>query len=143
MDSNSIRGQIYHNAVALISLVVAVTALTYDTWRNELTEKNRNIRVAAFDVLTHLGELQKVVNYAHYEPKSPQGNPLLGWSHIAMIGDLAQLLPEPAPERAQELVTMWSENLNKIQTDPASADKVSDSIDRSRLSIVDILYKLK
>ena len=34
----TIRQQIHSNLVALISLFVAVTALAYNTWRNETTE---------------------------------------------------------------------------------------------------------
>jgi len=33
--------QVRRNSVALISLVVAVTSLSYNTWRNEATEHNR------------------------------------------------------------------------------------------------------
>ncbi|MBF8293263.1 MAG: hypothetical protein HW392_2090 [Steroidobacteraceae bacterium] len=40
------REQLRNNLVALISLVIALSALGYNTWRNELTERNRNIRAA-------------------------------------------------------------------------------------------------
>ena len=40
----SIRPQLHNNAVALISLFVAVSSLAYNTWRNETTEAQRNIR---------------------------------------------------------------------------------------------------
>ncbi len=33
--------QIKRNQLAIISLVVALIALGYNTWRNELTEENR------------------------------------------------------------------------------------------------------
>ena len=36
--------QLRDNAVALISLVVALGSLGYNTWRNERTEHNRNVR---------------------------------------------------------------------------------------------------
>ena len=62
--AQNVGQQLRSNAVALISLAVALTALGYNTWRNERTEHNRNIRVAAFEVLTQLGELQVVVNSA-------------------------------------------------------------------------------
>ena len=45
----SIRQQLRANAVALISLVVALSSLGYNTWRNEQTEENRSIRVAGFE----------------------------------------------------------------------------------------------
>ena len=53
---NSILEQLRRNTVALISLVVAISSLSYNTWRNEATEENRNLRVAAFEILLKLGE---------------------------------------------------------------------------------------
>lgn len=41
----TIREQFRRNAVALISLAIAVTSLGYNTWRNEASEHNRNQRV--------------------------------------------------------------------------------------------------
>jgi hypothetical protein len=41
----TIRKQIQNNAVALISLFIAVGSLGYNTWRNETTEEQRNVRV--------------------------------------------------------------------------------------------------
>ena len=40
------REQLRSNMVGLISLVIALSALGFNTWRNELTERNRNIRDA-------------------------------------------------------------------------------------------------
>ena len=42
------REQLQRNAVALISLFVAVSSLSYNTWRNEQSEFNRNQRQASF-----------------------------------------------------------------------------------------------
>ncbi|MDX1554682.1 MAG: hypothetical protein R3212_01515, partial [Xanthomonadales bacterium] len=62
----SIRQQIHNNAVALISLFIAVASLGYNSWRNETSEEQRNIRHAAFTVLEHLGEIQQVVDARYY-----------------------------------------------------------------------------
>lgn len=132
--------QVAHNAVALISLCLAIIALSYDTWRNERTERNRNTRVAAFEVLKQLGELQQVVNYSRYEPNSPLGNPMLGWQHIAMIGDLTKLLPPPAEEEAQPLIELWKSRFHEIQKEEAASDQISEAIDRSRKAVLDVLY---
>ena len=64
MSSRSITEQIRRNAVALISLVVAVTSLGYNTWRNEASEGNRNQRWASFEVLLELGELRQLMERA-------------------------------------------------------------------------------
>lgn len=51
----TIRQQLRNNAVALISLAVAIGSLGYNTWRNERTEHNRNVRTAAFELLMRAG----------------------------------------------------------------------------------------
>ncbi len=45
--SGGFFNQIRRNTVALISLAIAVSSLSYNTWRNEKTEINRNQRIAA------------------------------------------------------------------------------------------------
>ena len=52
--------QLSRHSLAVISLVVALSALSYNTWRNEQTEHNRNIRQAGFEMLLHIGALQRV-----------------------------------------------------------------------------------
>jgi len=50
MDEKGILSQLRHNFVALISLAIAITSLSYNTWRNEHSEGNRNKRFAAFEI---------------------------------------------------------------------------------------------
>ena len=54
--------QLRRNSVALISLAVALLALGYNTWRNETTERQRNIRHVAFLLIEHSGNLQSLIN---------------------------------------------------------------------------------
>lgn len=143
MGKNTFTEQLKNNLVALISLVVAIIALSYTTWREELTEKNRNTRLAAFEMLKNLGELQIVINYSHYAPESQQGNPLLGWGYIAMIGDLSKLLPHPIPETADRLLEAWEADWQTIKTSQSSVDKISQEIDLSRQKVLGELYNLK
>jgi hypothetical protein len=70
--------QIKRNQLAIISLVVALMALSYNTWRNELTEENRTIRKAGFEMLVHIGELQRITYLAHYDQDKVGGNPRKG-----------------------------------------------------------------
>lgn len=72
--------QIKQNKLAIISLLVALTALGYNTWRNEQTEANRNIRQAGFEMLVHIGQLQRITYLAHYDKDSIEGNPRKGWA---------------------------------------------------------------
>lgn len=139
----NILSQIKSNFIAIISLVVAVIALSYTTWREEVTEKNRTLRTASFEILKNLGELQLIVNYAHYQPDNTMGNPLLGWGHVALITDLSQILPPPIPEKADQLATTWGNNWEKIKTDEASAEKISHDIDESRTAVLAVIRKLR
>jgi len=75
--AQTIRQQLQANAVALISLVVALGSLGYNTWRNELTEESRSVRLAAFEVLKNQGELQVIVNFAFFA-KNDQLQPFTG-----------------------------------------------------------------
>ncbi|HYM35688.1 MAG TPA: hypothetical protein VET48_09855 [Steroidobacteraceae bacterium] len=140
--SRNFLQQLRVNVVALISLVVAVAALGYNTWRNEHTESNRNIRVAAFEVLKQLGELQVVVNSSLYAKDSNRSDPLAGWGRVALIKDLSELLPAPAPERADELHRVWQAEWHDIANNEKGADRISAEIDRSRETIREILRNL-
>jgi hypothetical protein len=144
MLKNSIWAQIHNNLVAIISLTVAISALSYNTWRNETTEKNRNIRPAAFEVLKELGQLQLVVNNTRYIANHPEAiNPILGWGHVTLISDLGQILPTPIPSKVDELVRVWGDNWQKIRTNEESSDKITHEIDSSRTMILNSLINLK
>src|SRR5262245_23568530 len=138
----SIGQQLRANVVALTSLAVALTALGYNTWRNERTEHNRNIRVAAFAVLTQLGELQVVVNSAVYGKEGTRMDPMAGWGRVALITDLSQLLPAPAPHRAEELHRVWQANWQDLTDNEISGERVTTEIDQSRQAIREILSGL-
>ena len=90
-----ILDQLKRNTVALISLVVAVTGLTYNTWRNEQSEFNRNQREAAFELLLKLAELDEVVNLSQYDSGSMAADDLKkGWALVNTIDVLTSRLAE-------------------------------------------------
>lgn len=135
--------QLKDNFVAFLSLFIAIIALSYTTWREEVTERNRNYRTASFEVLKNLGELQLIINYSYYQPDNTMGNPILGWGHVALITDLGQLLPPPIPESVDQLAKVWRSNWEKMKTDEKAADKISQEIDNSRQAVLDLIRKLK
>jgi hypothetical protein len=143
MKTISITTQISNHLIAIISLTVAIIALSYNTWRNEHTEKNRNIRTAAFEVLKDLGDLQVVINYSHYQSNKELGNTYLGWGYIALINDLGQLLPQPIPEKVKILTYNWGVNWGKIKTDEVATEMISNDVDKTRESVLEVLRKLK
>ena len=97
LQGHSIGSQVRRNAVALISLVIALSSLGYNTWRKEQTEHNRNIRQAGFEMLLHIGELQRIVYLAHYDRDEQGGNPRKGWVEVLVLRDLAELMPCTRP----------------------------------------------
>ena len=143
MDIHGLTHQMKDHTLAIISLVIALIALSYNTWRDEATEKNRSYRTAAFEVLKNLGELQISVNYIHYNPKIPMANPFAAWGHIALISDLSHLLPPPVPEKIQQLVKIWKADFEKIPKDEEAVERVSQAIDESRQAVLKSISSLK
>lgn len=143
MNIKSIYSQLRANIVAITSVIVALTGMAYNTYRNEKTEINHNVRAAAFETLKNLGETQILVNYAHFQKDRVRGDPRLGWGRITLIHDLAQVLPAPGPEEADLLVTAWRENVDTLEDNSDSMIKITDEIQRLRLTTIDILNHLR
>lgn len=115
MASTSIYEQIRRNAVALISLIVAVTSLGYNTWRNEASEENRNQRWASFELLIELGELHQVVDHLYYDRDvEDRGNPRKGWAIVDLIRGISVVIDDPVPSRANALHDVWADNWSCI-----------------------------
>ncbi|MGH8497015.1 MAG: hypothetical protein ACREVN_12865 [Gammaproteobacteria bacterium] len=140
--------QVRRNSVALISLAVALTGLGYNTWRNEQTEENRNVRYAAFEVLLKLGELERVTFELRYDRERMLGTPRLGWSYVLEIRDLCMLLPEPLPASGMRLHQTWESHSTGLegadaQTVAVSYQPISDAITELREEIVAVLTALR
>ena len=127
---------------SLISLVVALAALGYTTWRNERTEYNRNVRVVAFETLKLLGEAQIIVEYAHFQKNRQLGDPLQGWGRMIYIRDLAKLLPAPAPTDAERLWVAWRDNIDRLEQDDDALIKITDEMQLLRLTVLGVLEHL-
>jgi hypothetical protein len=155
---NTIRQQIHNNAVALISICIAVSALAYNTWRNETTEQQRNIRHAAFRVLEDLGELQEVVDSRYYylafnqEIGSEGELRLRGFGSVAMIHDLMMLMPAPGPSAGESLYGIWLDrfaDLDQLDSDrrhtssaTRAESELSEAIKQTRMAVLGILNEL-
>lgn len=137
------RSQVQRNLVALISVFIAVSSLSYNTWRNEKTEYNRNQRNASFEVLLKLGELQELVFYLHYDSDAEaMGNPRTGWALALTVRDLSQVLEEPVPGSAGELVAVWGDHWDSLGNQQESADAILEGIDRVRSDTLRVLRNL-
>ncbi|HSR02740.1 MAG TPA: hypothetical protein VLM20_08095, partial [Methylophilaceae bacterium] len=96
-----------NHSVAVVSLITAIAGLSYNAWQANQNEINQNMRIAAFEVLKNLGELQTVVNYAHFSKDKSRGNPIDGWKHVLMVRDLSHLLEMTAQKESQLLYDKW------------------------------------
>lgn len=141
------RQQLRSNSVALISLTVALTSLSYNTWRNERTEHNRNVRTATFELLMKVAELQRVVYLAQYDRDERAGSPRNGWTDVLAIRDLAQLAPAPLPARADELLAVWRNNWEGLGRDEDGANsavtRIDDAIGAMRQASLSALTALR
>jgi hypothetical protein len=141
---SNIREQLRNNAVALISLFVALSGLGYNTWRNEHTEHNRNTRTAAFEILTKLAEFERVVFLAHYDKDRAMGNPRIGWTYVIVIHDLSEVVPGAIEPKAGELRAIWKENWEGLGSDDDTAiDRIEAGIEGLRVATLDTLRSLR
>jgi hypothetical protein len=131
-DSGSIREQLRRNAVALTSLVVAVTSLGYVAWRNELTERNRNVRAAGFEILMQLGELQVLADQAHYAGDRERGDPIVGWGRVLMARDLADFMGPEVKRSTEALHARWTEDWDALGEEPGAGERITAAIEATR-----------
>ena len=138
-----ISEQIRRNFVALISLVVAVTSLGYNTWRNEASEFNRNQRLVAIEVLRNVGELHQVVLHRHWDmDESDKGNPRTGWALVLAIHDLAMILESPVPVSAEALRKTWEQHWETLGPDRASERQIVGALELLREDVHTLLSNL-
>jgi hypothetical protein len=140
---DSIRHQLRNNAVALISLLVALTTLAYSSWRHEVSEGNRTLRTAAFTMLLTAGELQSVVDFAHYEGNPDSGNPIKGWGKVLYLRDLGMVMPAQVQARTRDLQQVWKADWEALQHDEAAAQRITASINALRGEVRVLILRLQ
>ncbi|MEA2093624.1 MAG: hypothetical protein U9P11_03560 [Pseudomonadota bacterium] len=124
--------QIHSNLLAIISLVVAMSALGYNTYRNELTEENRNVRFAGFTMLQELSQLQLLIDYAHYDKDTVKGNPISGWGHLLYLKDMSFLVTGEVVVETEALISVWDNEWQTVRDDGASNQRVTAAINALR-----------
>ena len=129
---DTFKQQVQRNLVALISVFIAVTSLSYNTWRNEKTELNRNLRQGSFELLLKLGELRELVYHLEYDRAViEQTAERTGWVTVFIIRDLASVLEDPVPAAAESLFDAWSEHWDEL----AERDEDGDLVGAGRRTI--------
>jgi len=138
-----LKEQLQRNTVALISLVVAITSLGYNTWRNEASEGNRNQRLISLEVLRNLSQLQGVVYHHAWDmDHEGKGNLRTGWVHVLTIKDLSRTLGQPVPESATELWRVWDRNWNDLEPESDPYDSVLEALEDVRRDTHALLQSL-
>lgn len=126
------KQQVQRNIVALISVFIAVSSLSYNTWRNEKSELNRNLRQASFEVLLKLGEMRELVYHLEYDREViDRSAERTGWVTVFVIRDLASVLEDPVPAAADSLYRAWSEHWDGL----ADRDSEGELVGTSRHAI--------
>jgi len=139
--------QVRRNAVALISLVVAVTSLAYNTWRNEKTEHQRNLRHAAFMLVEEIGLFQSGANRLVYGTDPTDHIWIDSWGRAITIRSLGRLLPTEVETQASALYDVWQgkglmliEGEGKARSDAEAA--LDAQIERTRETVLTTLRSL-
>lgn len=138
-----IKEQIRRNAVALISLAIAITSLGYNTWRNEASEYNRTHRLVTLEVLMKLGDLQQLVWHHHYDKDyEDKGNLRTGWALVIVTRDISQILDEPLPASTSALHKAWSDYSDDLDTSADAKQAIIDAIEVVRGDALELLQQL-
>jgi hypothetical protein len=143
MENTSLMQQIRRNLLALLSLLVALSALSYNTWRNETSEQHRNIRAAEFEMLKELSELQQIIDYAYLRQDLQHGDLAKGLAHVLFIRDLAKLTPEPVDNSAQALLVAWNSDSDKLASNKEAGAALSEQVLNTRTTVLESLRNLK
>jgi len=130
-----VKGLLKHS-VAIVSLIAAIVGLSYNSWQANQNEINQNMRIAAFEVLKNLGELQTVVNYAHFTKDESRGNPIEGWKHVTMVRDLSHLLKPSAKQQSQLLYDVWQQDWEQLAANPTIEQQISQQITKTREAVL-------
>ena len=126
MTDGAIIDQLKRNPVARISLIIAVSSLSYNTRRNEKTEEIINQRFASFEALLKLNELQQVIFHSYYDKdSSDKGKPRTGWAHVLTVRDLSRVLHPPLPTAADEVLAAWGKNWDGLDEKQVNVDLMS------------------
>ncbi|NQX88424.1 MAG: hypothetical protein HRT77_07150 [Halioglobus sp.] len=124
----SLGRQVQANLLSVISLVVALAALGYNTYRNELTEHNRNVRSAGFIILQELSQLQLIADHAYYDRNVARGNPIDGWGRVLYMQDMSQLVSPEVVALTENLIEVWGNNWSALEEQEVANERITAAI---------------
>jgi type II secretory pathway pseudopilin PulG len=131
------------NLLAIISLLIALASLSYNTWRNDATEANRNQRAAGFAALQELAALQLLTDHITYGNDHDKGDPIAGWTRVIFICDLARLTAPDLEAQSLRLKDSWATHVGSLDDDEAANKAVSNEIAAMREGTLKALRNLR
>ncbi len=131
------------NWLSLLSLMVALTALFYNTWRNEQTELNRNFRASGFEIIHQVASLQLLVDQALYSNKEVAEAPITGWTKVNFIMSLSRIMPPSVTEKANHLKSVWQQNWEAIDKAESANQAITKANRELEETVLDVLTQLK
>lgn len=131
------------NLLAIISLLIALASLSYNTWRNDATEINRNQRAAGFAALQELAALQLLTDHITYGGDHDKGDPIAGWARVIFICDLARLTSPDLEAQSQRLKDSWAAHVERLDDDEGANKAVSSEIAAMREGTLKTLRSLR
>ena len=132
-----------YQATALFSVLFALMGFTYNVWRMEVTERNSNVREAAFETLLQLAELEQLVFAANYDQDPEGGNPRVGWVKVGLINDLSRSCSPEVAEAAVQLKSVWGRHWEPLPRERESANAIVEAIDATRAQVQTVLTTLE
>ena len=128
--------------MSIFSVLFALVGFSYNAWRMEVSEENNNVRTAAFEVLSHLGELEHIILSAHYDNDLIEGNPRKGWVKVGLVVDLSALISSDVAGKAVIVKTVWANSWHLMRTEEAVVTELVTKIDDTRMAIKMILKEM-
>ena len=125
-QSLSIKYQLQKNLLAIISLVIAITALTYNSWRNEQSEDNRNHRAAGFEIMREAAQLQLIVDTATYSVSVSENDAIKGWVSVNLMLSLSELMTTEILTEAEALKSIWANNWSVLYKDEKANQRITE-----------------
>jgi len=139
----TLREQVQRNAVALISLAIAITSLGYNTWRNEASEHNRNQRLVSIEMLLMLGDLQQLTLDCHYGKNIDMDSLLrAAWTKVLTIRDIAKIAAGEVPNSAENLYTTWGADYDELGSNVDAKNRILDALEQVRRDTHQVLQNL-
>ncbi len=102
------------------------------------------MRQAGFEIIKHIGELQKITYTAHFDKKNLKTDPKVAWSEVLILKDLSRLMPATVEAKAEALTTAWEKNWQGLKDeDDLSLAEIDIALHELRMEVLDNMKLLE